>query len=50
MYELSRSVSCSSQGTESDAIYLGDNVPVSLSKPVSSIMKGSYLGMSCQGV
>ena len=49
-YELSRSVSCSSQGTESDAIYLGDNVPVTLSEPVSSTMKGSYLGMSCPGV
>ena len=40
----------SSQGTESDAIYLGDSVPVTLSEPVSSTMKGSYLGMSCQGV
>ena len=35
-------MSCSSQGTESDAIYLGDNVPVTLSEPVSSTMKGSY--------
>ena len=43
-------MSCSSQGTESDAIYLGDNVPVTLSEPVSSTMKGSYLGMSCPGV
>ena len=43
-------MSCSSQGRESDAIYLGDNVPVTLSEPVSSTMKGSYLGMSCPGV
>ena len=35
-------MSCSSQGTESDAIYLGDNVPVTLSEPVSSTMKGCY--------
>ena len=43
-------MSCSSQGTENDAIYLGDNVPVTLSERVSLTMKGSYLGMSCQGV
>ena len=43
-------MSCSSQGTESDAIYLGGNVPVTLSEPVISTMVGSYLGMSCLGV
>ena len=43
-------MTCSSQGTESDAIYLGDSVPVTLSEPVSLTMKVSYLGMSCPAV
>ena len=35
-YELLRSVSTSSQGTESDVIHLGDNVPVTLGEQVKS--------------